>query len=134
MFLGSIILKKDDKLSQDKITYKTVIDGQQRLTTLTILLKALFDSDNGTSPVDEDEEYLFYVETIKTPEGKKINKTKKIINSRVDKALFLGLKSLWRCVREKKSITMLRGNMFKNLTIDGKILLWQTRKQVYSQS
>lgn len=38
-FLGSIILKesKNDKYEKD------VIDGQQRLTTLTVLLKALFD-------------------------------------------------------------------------------------------
>lgn len=38
-FLGSIILKE----SKTKKYEKNVIDGQQRLTTLTILLKALFD-------------------------------------------------------------------------------------------
>ena len=37
-FLGSIILKKDGTSNQ-----KDIIDGQQRLTTLTLLLKAIFD-------------------------------------------------------------------------------------------
>lgn len=42
-FLGSLILKQQGKQS-GKNSEVLVIDGQQRLTTLSILLKALFDS------------------------------------------------------------------------------------------
>lgn len=42
-FLGSLILKQQRSVSGEPKNV-TVIDGQQRLTTLSILLKALFDS------------------------------------------------------------------------------------------
>ncbi len=43
-FLGSIILKKDDSPYLNRsVAHKTIIDGQQRLTTLTILLRAMLD-------------------------------------------------------------------------------------------
>ena len=38
-FLGSIVLKDDNK--KDGISYYTIIDGQQRLTTITIMLVAI---------------------------------------------------------------------------------------------
>ena len=40
-FLGSIILKKNKDVSGD--LFWTVIDGQQRLTTLSILMRACYD-------------------------------------------------------------------------------------------
>ena len=61
-FLGSLILKQMEKQS-GKTKEVLVIDGQQRLTTLSILLKALFDSftdevkDNCRSSINT---YLFY--------------------------------------------------------------------------
>ena len=44
-FLGSIILKKiNDSSVFGATTRVSVIDGQQRLTTLSILLKAIYDT------------------------------------------------------------------------------------------
>ncbi|HRV28191.1 MAG TPA: DUF262 domain-containing HNH endonuclease family protein [Spirochaetia bacterium] len=93
-FLGSIILKADNTYSRDDITYKIVIDGQQRITTLTILLRALNDhlsGDNNTSDdvneicVDDDfEEFLFYVKTERSAEGKKKIRSQKLISSKID--------------------------------------------------
>ena len=42
-FLGSLILKQQEKQS-GKPKEVLVIDGQQRLTTMSVLLKALYDS------------------------------------------------------------------------------------------
>ena len=92
-FLGSIILKEDKTYSRSDITYKIVIDGQQRLTTLTILLRALNDhlydedSTEATSEmfVDDDfEDFLFYVKTLRTAEGKRKERTQKLISSKID--------------------------------------------------
>ena len=61
-FLGSLILKQLEKQT-GKTKEVLVIDGQQRLTTLSILLKALYDSfsnevkDNCKSSINT---YLFY--------------------------------------------------------------------------
>ena len=52
-FLGSLILKQITKQS-GKPGYALVIDGQQRLTTLSILLRALFDS----FPADQENRAL----------------------------------------------------------------------------
>lgn len=65
-FLGSIILKKDKTIVRDDEGYnvcenpKTIIDGQQRLTTLTILLRALYDYYSEK----EDEEFLHYFDDL----------------------------------------------------------------------
>lgn len=60
-FLGSIILKRAKKITgtADKAI---VIDGQQRLTTLSVLIKALYDSiENKKSKLINDAiETLFY--------------------------------------------------------------------------
>lgn len=59
-FLGSVIIKKVDS---DNPTEAQVIDGQQRLTTLTLLSKAIYDTLSldgdqlsGNNPYDEDDE------------------------------------------------------------------------------
>ena len=59
-YLGSIILKKDYS------NETTIIDGQQRLTTVTLLAKALYDSlseaskEPGSGIRNGIENYLFY--------------------------------------------------------------------------
>ncbi len=66
-FLGSVILKQEPILAGN-LQRVRVIDGQQRLTTLSILLKALCD----LMPLTDRDAYklaivdlLFYRETIK---------------------------------------------------------------------
>ena len=88
-FLGSVIIKSEKTSSSDDITYKTVIDGQQRLTTLTIILRALNDSDSNEDEVDSEiEEFLFYVKKIKTAEGKKKKRELKIQHSHIDRRAY----------------------------------------------
>ncbi len=88
-FLGSVIIKNEKSSSGDDITYKTVIDGQQRLTTLTIILRALNDSDSNEADVDSEiEEFLFYVKKIKTAEGKKKTRTLKMQHSHIDREAY----------------------------------------------
>ena len=88
-FLGSVIIKSEKTSSSDDITYKTVIDGQQRLTTLTIILRALNDSDSNEDEVDSEiEEFLFYVKKIKTAEGKKKKRELKIQHSHIDRKAY----------------------------------------------
>lgn len=93
-FLGSIIIKADNTSSRDDITYKIVIDGQQRITTLTVLIRALndhLDMENGSSNNDEEvfvdddfEEFLFYVKTERSAEGRRKIRQQKLINSKID--------------------------------------------------
>lgn len=85
-FLGSIILKQLDSES-GSVPRWSVIDGQQRLTTLCILFKACYD----TLPMDTyDEEAKKYInsdmENILFFRGRKINSQKeiKIMHSLVD--------------------------------------------------
>lgn len=60
-FLGSIILKRTRQITgtADKAI---IIDGQQRLTTLSILIKALYDSIDNKKPklINDAIEALFY--------------------------------------------------------------------------
>ena len=60
-FLGSIILKRTRQITgtADKAV---IIDGQQRLTTLSILIKALYDSIDNKKPklINDAIEALFY--------------------------------------------------------------------------
>lgn len=88
-FLGSIIVKKENGVSKE-VTYKMVVDGQQRLTTLTILLRALNDyyrtgAEENPEDVDDDyEEYLYYSRTFRDASGKHKIREYKIEHSRND--------------------------------------------------
>ena len=65
-FLGSLILKRVDRLSGD-LRHALVIDGQQRLTTLSILLKAL--NDTYDEDLQEDvRRLLFFRKTSRSEE------------------------------------------------------------------
>ncbi len=60
-FLGSIIIKQHKRTGE--VNEAIVIDGQQRLTTLSILLKAIydcFDSDLQDNTADKIRNCLFY--------------------------------------------------------------------------
>jgi len=96
-FLGSLILK--DNGNKDDINEFSVIDGQQRLTTLSILIRAINDgflNCNGTDPtvLDEDvKKSLFNISEkwIDGPDGKPIKDTSysiKLINSNFDKKYY----------------------------------------------
>lgn len=71
-FLGSIILKR----SQGNKNNSVVIDGQQRLTTFSILLKVLYDNIDGK---DDFNSLLFNMDYGKNPI---------IAHSRLDKELY----------------------------------------------
>ena len=60
-FLGSVILKRARQVTGDT-DKATIIDGQQRLTTLSILIKALYDSieNKRTKLINDATEALFY--------------------------------------------------------------------------
>ena len=62
-FLGSIILKEQDN-GASKLKKYLIVDGQQRLTTLSILMKALYDCmENERSNIfDSITRILFYKE------------------------------------------------------------------------
>ena len=84
-FFGSIILKHLTKGTSDRGSTALVIDGQQRLTTMSILLKAIKDSLNI---VDGDvntavNQYLFFKPDITCDES-----FARIEHSKVDKEAF----------------------------------------------
>lgn len=90
-FIGSIILKKQHQTSIGVVEKSMIIDGQQRLTTLSLLLRACFDS----LPFDEkSEDWKHDQRTVmrqslmyKENEGSEEWHTK-IIHSRLDAADF----------------------------------------------
>lgn len=95
-FLGSIILKRINTVSGE-IERFSVIDGQQRLTTLSILLKASFDKID-LSQLDEETRseintklrmMLYYKENELSPK-----KFVKIIHSRLDSKDFVSVTQL----------------------------------------
>lgn len=82
-FLGSIILKDVDDPLRERM-YQQVVDGQQRLTTLTILLRALIDFFGDEDTKEEYEEFLYFVRT-KTIAGVRMKeRSYKIEHSKVD--------------------------------------------------
>lgn len=88
-FLGSIILKRTSINGKE---LKLVIDGQQRLTTLSILTKCLMDhleKTAGTSTINSIlNELIFHTETIFTKGGFEENRSPRIEHSRLDKMAF----------------------------------------------
>lgn len=91
-FLGSVILKKEGGMSKE-VTYKMVVDGQQRLTTLTLLLRALNDyyaaSEGNPDNIDDDYEgFLYYTRTYRDASGKHKVREYKIEHSRIDAPVY----------------------------------------------
>lgn len=87
-FLGSIILKQLECVSGDAPRW-SVIDGQQRLTTLSILLRACYDSLPMNTFSDDDKKHIDAdMESILFFRRRKINSPKeiKIRHSMVDTA------------------------------------------------
>ena len=83
-FLGSIILKKiGDSSVLGATTRVSVIDGQQRLTTLSILLKAIYDtfSDEIKANVLDDARNALFFKKKKTDSTYHI----KVKHSKVDR-------------------------------------------------
>lgn len=76
-FLGSIVLKQLDT-NTGKGTKRGLIDGQQRLTTFSILVKALYDRLDSKTKLN-NATYLF--EDI-------VDKIPKITHSKIDKETF----------------------------------------------
>ena len=86
-FLGSIILKKiNDSSVFGATTRVSVIDGQQRLTTLSILLKAIYDtfSDEIKANVLDDARNALFYKRKKTDSAYHI----KVKHSKVDRLDF----------------------------------------------
>lgn len=114
-FLGSIILKTS--VDSEGNNYHIIVDGQQRLTTITLLVKAIFDilpSDcrkpgDGTRSIVEGN--LFYRKNATDPFSKSRIKIK---HSRVDQedyaniikaGLFEGHPAIdWRDIPDKSSL------------------------------
>lgn len=86
-FLGSIILKAEEYSGREE-SCKTIIDGQQRLTTLTILLRALLDyyEEKGTDAETllHFKELLFYRSTQWLESGSETVEVCKIEHSRLN--------------------------------------------------
>lgn len=84
-FLGSLILKQQEQQS-GKTKEVSVIDGQQRLTTLSILIKALFDSlpEETQSNCKNDVYQCLFFKKNKTDSAWNV----KIQHSRVDASFY----------------------------------------------
>ncbi len=88
-FLGSVILKEDEQPYREE-KCKTIIDGQQRLTTLSILLRSLLDYYVSKGVSDSDtlqhfKELIFYRSTQWLETGTKTIEKCRIEHSRLDK-------------------------------------------------
>ena len=88
-FLGSIILKEEEYLGREE-KCKTIIDGQQRLTTLTILLRALLDyyvskGVNDSETLQHFRELIFYRYTQWLETGTVTTEKCRIEHSRLNK-------------------------------------------------
>ena len=87
-FLGSIILKAEEYPGREE-SCKTIIDGQQRLTTLTILLRTIHDyyKEKGadSETLSRFKELLFYKTTEWLETGSVTTETCKVEHSRLNK-------------------------------------------------
>lgn len=88
-FLGSIILKEEEYLGREE-KCKTIIDGQQRLTTLTILLRAMLDyyvskGVNDSETLQHFKELIFYRYTQWLETGTVTTEKCRIEHSRLNK-------------------------------------------------
>jgi len=84
-FLGAIILKEGKYIND--VMHKSVIDGQQRMTTLTILARAINDEfyyPNEDTIIPSMENIMFNVDEVDTEGGVEHRTTIKIIHSRKD--------------------------------------------------
>ncbi len=63
-YLGNIIVKPEVNSITDAVEQYTLIDGQQRLTTILLFIKALKDSLVTLNEKEEIEDYDKYVETL----------------------------------------------------------------------
>lgn len=93
-FLGSVILKKETFLAGENPKY-SIIDGQQRLTTLSILFKALYDTLPKEPNEEIDEEIInsnkqTYYEILFNSErkGRTMERDVKIKHSRLDEPFY----------------------------------------------
>ncbi len=88
-FLGSIILKEEDyPHHQEKC--RTIIDGQQRLTTLTILIRAMMDYYISRGATDSEtlqhfKELIFYRSTKWLDSGVETTELCRIEHSRLNR-------------------------------------------------
>ena len=82
-FLGSIILKAQPHASGDPERVQ-VIDGQQRLTTFNIMLKALDDSFGNADLMPDTKGILFYTRDKFSKESKKC----RLNHSRLDRSAY----------------------------------------------
>ncbi len=123
-FLGSIILKKDKTVIRDDDGYvvcetpKTIIDGQQRLTTLTILLRALYDF--YSSQENPDEEFLHYFDDL--------------FFYRYKKHLKGGIKAFRRCNIEHSRLNQMEYRAIIEGKVDQTQLLESKNKETAIQS
>ena len=88
-FLGSIILKREKYVGREE-ECKTIIDGQQRLTTLTILLRAFLDfyvskGVTDTETLQHFRELIFYRSTQWLETGSVTREICRIEHSRLNK-------------------------------------------------
>ncbi|MEE1126828.1 MAG: DUF262 domain-containing HNH endonuclease family protein [Acutalibacteraceae bacterium] len=88
-FLGSIILKRT---RFNGVEYKLVIDGQQRLTTLSILVKSLMNyllnTTGRSNTYNVLSELILYTDSVLTRDNYEEKTYPRIEHSRLDKAAF----------------------------------------------
>ena len=97
-FVGSIVLEEDRK--KDGLTYYTIIDGQQRLTTITLLLLAIMKHFHENAMTDD---YLGTVSYIQSKNNR--NQDTVILNSDFHTSLKCLVEGALALEDRKQSIT-----------------------------
>ena len=82
-FLGTFVYQRKQIIGNNSFDEYIIIDGQQRITSLILLAKALFNSMND----DDDKEDILY-KYIKHQSGKSIKNKCKLIPTEYDKNIF----------------------------------------------